>query len=307
MLADHDEAAVPNTYISFRFHEHVIPDFYNGYFESNSHGKQLTKFITKRFGTNELLGIKPSDFFSIILPTPELKEEQQKIADCLSSLEELIAAEDNKLKALKDHKKGLIQKLIPTEGKALPELRFPEYRSHGEWNKTAFKHVFDSLHIATITSSLKEQAADPSGDGAVDNAGSSVEDEIVIVGTGPNIGKAYMHSVIYDTQHSNRSLIHGSVNKQHHPEFILAQTLTSRYEKWVAKITTHPMQPRIRTIEYESFTFYCPSLLEQKKIADCLSSIDDLIKAQLKKIEHLRVHKRGLLQSLYPSVGEIRG
>jgi type I restriction enzyme S subunit len=44
---------------------------------------------------------------------PEL-EEQQKIADCLSSLDTLITAETEKLDALKTHKKGLMQQLFPT-------------------------------------------------------------------------------------------------------------------------------------------------------------------------------------------------
>ena len=65
---------------------------------------------------------------SIILPK-EL--EQQRIADCLSSLDDLITAEDEKLKSLKNHKKGLLQKLFPAEGKTTPEFRFPEFQNAG--------------------------------------------------------------------------------------------------------------------------------------------------------------------------------
>jgi type I restriction enzyme S subunit len=39
--------------------------------------------------------------------------EQQRIADCLSSLDAQIAAETKKLEALKTHKKGLMQGLFP--------------------------------------------------------------------------------------------------------------------------------------------------------------------------------------------------
>lgn len=38
---------------------------------------------------------------------------------------------------------------------------------------------------------------------------------------------------------------------------------------------------------------------EQKKIADCLFSLDELIAAQSRKIEALKVHKKGLLQQLF--------
>jgi type I restriction enzyme S subunit len=43
-----------------------------------------------------------------------LEPEQQKIGDCLSSLDELISAQTRKLKALKTHKKGLMQQLFPS-------------------------------------------------------------------------------------------------------------------------------------------------------------------------------------------------
>ena len=77
--------------------------------------------------------------------------EQQKIADCLGSLDGLIAAEGRKLKALKTHKKGLMQQLFPgtpTSSSAggesaggdagapsQPRLRFPEFRDKGEWEE----------------------------------------------------------------------------------------------------------------------------------------------------------------------------
>ena len=48
--------------------------------------------------------------FTVKLPKPK---EQRKISDCLSSLDEVITAESQKLEVLKDHKKGLLQKLLP--------------------------------------------------------------------------------------------------------------------------------------------------------------------------------------------------
>ena len=64
---------------------------------------------------------------------PPKPEEQQKIADCLASLDDLIRAGEAQLVALKDHKKGLMQQLFPREGETSPRLRFPEFRDAGEW------------------------------------------------------------------------------------------------------------------------------------------------------------------------------
>ena len=61
--------------------------------------------------------------------------EQQKIAECLSSVDELIAAQARKVDALKTHKKGLMQQLFPREGETQPRLRFPEFQNAGEWER----------------------------------------------------------------------------------------------------------------------------------------------------------------------------
>ncbi len=74
------------------------------------------------------------------LTAPQLKKyyinfptfkEQQKIADCLTSIDDLITAQSRKVDALKAHKKGLMQRLFPAEGEKMPELRFPEFRNLG--------------------------------------------------------------------------------------------------------------------------------------------------------------------------------
>jgi len=69
--------------------------------------------------------------FNLQLPKPK---EQQKIASCLSSLDELIAAHSDKLEALKGHKKGLMQNLFPQKGQRVPNYRFPEFEKDGEWD-----------------------------------------------------------------------------------------------------------------------------------------------------------------------------
>ncbi len=56
--------------------------------------------------------------------------EQQKIAECLTSLDELIAAHGQKLDALKAHKKGLMQQLFPREGETIPASASPNSKTH---------------------------------------------------------------------------------------------------------------------------------------------------------------------------------
>jgi len=64
---------------------------------------------------------------------PKSSREQQKIADCLGSLNDLIAAESRKLEALRRHKQGLMQQLFPQPGETVPRLRFPEFQDAPVW------------------------------------------------------------------------------------------------------------------------------------------------------------------------------
>ncbi len=54
----------------------------------------------------------------------------------------------------------------------------------------------------------------------------------------------------------------------------------------------------------QNYEFLIPEIQEQKKIASCLSSIDELIIVQGQKIEALQLHKKGLLQGLFPNLNE---
>ena len=117
-------------YIILRKKTPIVEQYYKYYFKTNKFIQDINKDLE---GIRDGKMVSYSQFSSILLPKPENKE-QQKIAECLSSIDDLITAEDKKLEALKAHKKGLMQKLFTAEGEAVPECRFPEFRSSGKWN-----------------------------------------------------------------------------------------------------------------------------------------------------------------------------
>ena len=139
------EVAAPNVFICFRLQKGYSDGFFQSCFEKNTHGLQLKRHITSGARSNGLLNISRDTFFSVEIPTPS-SAEQRKIAECLSTLDELIGAESQKLDALKAHKKGLMQQLFPREGETLPRLRFPEFQNVGDWVKTPFSELCDVKH-----------------------------------------------------------------------------------------------------------------------------------------------------------------
>jgi type I restriction enzyme S subunit len=87
----------------------------------------------------------------IPIPFPSI-DEQQKIAECLSSVDELMAAQARKVDALKTHKKGLMQQLFPRERETQPRLRFPEFQNAGEWDAHPFEEYVAKSFYGTSSS-----------------------------------------------------------------------------------------------------------------------------------------------------------
>ena len=125
-------------------------------------------------GRNRVLN--KNDFLKLQVPLPT-PAEQQKIAECLSSVDELIAAQARKVDALKTHKKGLLQKLFPPEKVSgiensevksekgdskfslqnshfsIPPLRFPEFQNAGEWEEAPLSKFILSLDAGVSVNS----------------------------------------------------------------------------------------------------------------------------------------------------------
>ena len=130
-----EKVAAPNVFLCFRLKSDQVHGFYQGYFDNNAHGVQLQKYITSGARSDGLLNISADTFFNLSFAIPDPKE-QQKIADCLSSIDELINFREQKLAALKQHKKGLMQQLFPSHNDlqaskqaiVYPKLRFPQFK-----------------------------------------------------------------------------------------------------------------------------------------------------------------------------------
>ena len=104
--------------------------------------------------------VNSDDIRNLLVPIPNPKE-QQKIASCLSSLDDLIEAHNQKLGLLIDHKKGLMQNLFPQEGENVPKYRFPEFTKDGVWTEKSLDEV------ATILKGKGISKADIVEDGAL--------------------------------------------------------------------------------------------------------------------------------------------
>ncbi|MDK9694620.1 MAG: restriction endonuclease subunit S, partial [Sulfurimonas sp.] len=99
---------------------------------------------------------------SVHILRPSIKE-QQKIADCLSSVDSLISAQSKKVELLKEHKKGLMQQLFPQDGEEVPKLRFPEFKNAPKWEEKPLGEIVEILNNRRmpISSDLREKGLYP--------------------------------------------------------------------------------------------------------------------------------------------------
>lgn len=106
------EGALSTLYICFALNKDENPDFYQKYFDSLFWYLELQKICAEGARNHGLLNVSTNEFFQMKLKVPSSKQEQKKIADCLSSLDEVIEKQKATVAAWEELKKGLLQQMF---------------------------------------------------------------------------------------------------------------------------------------------------------------------------------------------------
>lgn len=260
--------------------------------------------------------------------------EQEKIANCLTSLDEVIAAQGRKLEALKTYKRGLMQQLFPREGDTFPRLRHPEFRAAPKWGAVSLGELLAEKpaygvnapavpYSENLPTYLRITDIDDDGRFIAEGKASVAveataanylnEGDIALARTGASVGKSYLYRKEDGRLVFAGFLIRIRPNKEKIvPAFLSSFLGTQQYWDWVRVTSTRSGQPGINGGEYCTLPVPIPppgakgdELAEQQRIANILSSIDALIVVESEKLDSLKIHKKGLMQQLFPSPSEI--
>ena len=249
---------------------------------------------------------------------PNNENEQKKIVDCFSSLDDLINAVADKIETLKEYKKGLMQQLFPAKGKTIPAIRFPEFQNAPDWQETALENIGEI--VTGNTPSTKEpnnyggdrlfvSPADISDKRYVSQTKTTLsekgfrlsrhikENSILFVCIGSTIGKVAQNTRECATNQQINSII---PYKGHVADFVYS--ILEHYAPQIASIAGNQAVPIINKTLFSSVSLLMPKENEQQKIADCLSSVDELISTETAKLDQLKAHKKGLMQQLFPKL-----
>ena len=247
--------------------------------------------ITSKFLQGGQGNLSSDIIMSLNIPSPT-PAEQRKIASCLSAMDNLISAQSQKVEALKDQKKGMMQQLFPQKGETTPRLRFPEFS--GEWKEYEFGDCFeigsgrdykhlDEGHIPVYGSggymcSVNDYLYD--GESACIGRKGTINNPILLS------GKFWTVDTLFYT--------YNYVNTTAYFIYLLFQNID-----WMKHNEAGGVPSLSKSIIY-NISVYLPSPAEQQKIANCLSELDDLIASETKQLEALKDHKKGLMQQLFP-------
>ncbi|MGV0927503.1 MULTISPECIES: restriction endonuclease subunit S [unclassified Empedobacter] len=256
--------------------------------------------------------ISKSVFEKFTIQKPNLSIEQQKIAACLSSLDEVIEAHNQKLELLKAHKKGLMQNLFPQEGEKVPKLRFKEFK--GEWENLNLSKVSDVIMGSSPSSASynEDKIGLPllQGNTDIKNRLSAPRIYTTEITKECEVGDILL-SVRAPVGTVAKSLHNACIGrgmsairaKKTNSQEYLYQWLFSYESSW-EKISQGGTFDAVNSDDIRNLLVPMPKPTEQQKIASCLSALDELITVQAEKIEQLKQHKKGLMQGLFPKMND---
>ena len=160
-LKDYKEALVPRVYHSFRVDESYDALFVEYYFSTKRPDRELGKLVSSGARMDGLLNIGYDEFTNISISVPTFSEQKQIVA-LLKVCDKYITLHQRKLNNLKLKKKALLQKLFPKNEERYPELRFPGFTDAWEQRKLSdistkvtTKNV-DVHYMETLTNSAEQ-------------------------------------------------------------------------------------------------------------------------------------------------------
>lgn len=325
-----DGALVSHRFPTYTFSkDRTLPEFFKFKIVNKQFVYKLGLISPGGAGRNRVMS--KADFLELKVFLPKL-DEQKKIADCLDTVDALIAAQGRKVEALKAHKKGLMQQLFPQEGETQPRLRFPEFEGAGEWEEVPLIKLVGGLD-AGVSVKSGDRPAMSSEIGVLKTSAvtsgvfSPLENKVVFDETQiSRVKEPVQGDTIIISRMNTPALVGASAYvKVGLPNIFLPDRLwaakkrrgtSMRFlafflgsDKGRAALSSlaggsSGSMKNIAKKDVLALLLAVPSPPEQQRIADCLTSLDDLIAAETRKLETLVTHKQGLMQQLFPRVGD---
>ena len=285
---------VSTLYAVYKTKENCDSKFIEHYFNLDRRLNQYLKPLVNKGAKNDM---KVSSENALIgeVCFPQITE-QALIVNLLDHLDIYITLHQRKLDNLKLKKKALLQKLFPKNGERYPELRFPGFTD--AWEQRKLKSIADMIVAGgdIDKNKIKESGTYPvianglSKDGIVGYYDDSYRIEapaVTVTGRG-DIGVA-------KARHQNFTPVVRllSLTTAHDVDFV-------EYAINNLKIVSESTGvPQLTVPQLSNYKIHITSIIEERKIGLFISKLDNLITLHQRKLDHLQLQKKALLQQMF--------
>lgn len=250
-------------------------------FKTNTFFKQVKNDLGATINS-----INNSNLLNFKIPLPPL-DEQEKIAEILSTWDEAINLTINLIESKKQFKKALMQNLLTAK------IRFPQFQD--EWKEIRLaetcRKINSNLTLNNLSSNHKFPTYDANGLVGYSDFFAFNREYITIVKDGAGVGRVRLVNGMTNFI----STMMGIINRENSNIVFLNYIFKSiNFNKFITGSTI----PHIYFKNYSNIIIKLPNLNEQQKIAEVLTACDDEINLLNLKLENLKKQKQGLMQKL---------
>ncbi len=280
----------------------------------------LGKLDLNRYATGQAQpGLSVDVLNAVPFSAPGIKE-QQKIADFITAVDTKIEQLTRKEKLLKQYKKGVMQKIFSKEirFKADDGSEFPEWNSlpMGELGKTfngltgktgddfgkgqpyiQYKQIFDNSKIdlvntglVTIVTGERQQKA-KYGDVFFTTSSETPREVAYASVLLDQVDNLYLNSFCFGYRANSL--------KQLLPEFSRYYFRSEKFRRDAIKLAQGSTRYNISKTELMKTIIDLPCIDEQRKVALCLTALDDKIELVFGQLDKAKTFKKGLLQQMF--------
>ena len=295
-------------YVTFQIAEGYIPEFIEALVTNNSFIKKALQY--QQGTVYERMAVSPEDLLSLEVSIPCI-EEQQRIADFLSSVDDIIFTSGQEVANLETQKKAVMKKIFSQEVrfKREDEAAFPDWENVRFWDAVALNSSLvdptvepycNMLHVGAANIEKNTGVLLPCMSASEEGitSGKYLFDETCVVYSKirPELSKATIPGFVGLCSADAYPL---KPRKDILPEIILMQLLSDKFVKFATSTSARTKMPKINQEELGEYVFAIPCLEEQRLIADFLSNFDEAIAAAKKELELWKELKKGLLQQMF--------
>ena len=307
--------ATPNIYLNsfcfgFRPNQKIDP-YFLGYSLRAPYMRDKIKILAQGISRYNISKNKVMEL-EISLPN---NEEQKLLGTFLQRIDLIITLHQRKLEHLNLKKKALLQKLFPKNGERYPELRFPGFAD--AWEQRKLIYIFNDFIVPMrdkpkVFSGTTPWTRIEDIEGRYINtslSGQFVSDETIksmnlkVIPKGSLIVSASatfgVVAIVNNDLITNQTFIGLVPNKDFDIDFLYSLFEAPTTKDKLLKLSAGSTIFYISRESFENLVLSVPSKEEQIKISKVFKSIDDSITLHQRKLEHLQLQKKALLQQLF--------